>query len=86
VLPGRFLDVQYEDTVRDIEAMARRVIAWCGLEWDPRCLDFQNNARRVATLSITQVRQPVYTSSVERWRHYEKHLGPLLQALGDLAP
>jgi tetratricopeptide (TPR) repeat protein len=86
VLPGRFLDVQYEETVRDIESMARRVIAWCGLEWDPRCLDFQNNARRVATLSITQVRQPVYTSSVERWRHYEKHLGPLLRALGDLAP
>ncbi|MBV9549299.1 MAG: sulfotransferase [Alphaproteobacteria bacterium] len=86
VLPGRFLDVQYEDTVRDTEAIARQVIAWCGLEWDPRCLDFQKNARRVATLSITQVRQPVYTSSVERWRNYEKHLGPLLDALGDLAP
>jgi tetratricopeptide (TPR) repeat protein len=86
VLPGRFLDVQYEDTVQDVEAMARKIIAWCGLPWDPRCLDFQKNARRVATLSITQVRQPVYTSSVERWRHYEKHLGPLLEALGDLVP
>jgi tetratricopeptide (TPR) repeat protein len=86
VLPGRVLDVQYEETVGDIEAMARHVIAWCGLPWDPRCLDFQSNARRVTTLSITQVRQPVYTSSVERWRHYEKHLGPLLEALGDLAP
>jgi tetratricopeptide (TPR) repeat protein len=85
VLPGRFLDVQYEETVQDIETMAQKVIAWCGLPWDPRCLDFQNNARRVATLSITQVRQPVYTSSVARWRHYEKHLGPLLEALGDLA-
>jgi hypothetical protein len=86
VLPGRFLDVAYEDTVRDVEAAARRVLEWCGLTWDPRCLDFQKNARRVATLSITQVRQPVYTSSVDRWRNYEKHLGPLLQELGELAP
>src|SRR6185503_17789668 len=86
VLPNRFLDVQYEDTVHDIEAAAKRIIAWCGLPWDARCLDFQKTQRRVATLSITQVRQPVYTSSVERWRHYEKHLGPLLEALGDLAP
>jgi len=85
-LPGRFLDVQYEDTVTNIEAMARKVIAWCGLPWDSACLEFQKNVRRVATLSITQVRQPVYTSSVERWRHYEKHLGPLLEALGNLAP
>jgi len=86
VLPGSFLDVQYEDTVRDVEAVARRVIAWCDLRWDPRCLDFQKNQRRVATLSIVQVRQPVYTSSVERWRNYEKYLGPLRQELGDLAP
>jgi hypothetical protein len=86
VLPGRFLDVPYEETVGDIEATARRVIAWCGLPWDPRCLDFQKNQRRVATLSIIQVRQPVYTSSVDRWRNYEKYLGPLRQELGDLAP
>lgn len=87
VLPeGTFLDVQYEDTVRDLETAARRIIAYCGLEWDPRCLDFQKNQRQVVTLSITQVRQPIYTSSVERWRNYEKHLTPLLEALGDLAP
>ncbi|HWC62384.1 MAG TPA: sulfotransferase [Rhizomicrobium sp.] len=85
VLPGRFLGVQYEDTVSDLETAARRVIAWCGLDWDARCLDFQKNARRVATLSITQVRQPVYKSSVARWRNYEKHLEPLRQALGALA-
>jgi tetratricopeptide (TPR) repeat protein len=85
VLPGRFLEVPYEETVRDVEGVARKVIAWCGLEWDARCLDFQKNARRVATLSITQVRQPVYQSSVERWRNYEKHLEPLRQALGALA-
>ena len=87
VLPdGSFLDVEYEDTVRDIETTAKRIIAYCGLEWDARCLDFQQNRRAVTTLSITQVRQPVYTSSVERWRRYEKHLAPLLEALGDLAP
>ncbi len=86
VLPGAFLDVPYEDTVRDLEGTARRIIAHCGLPWDPRCLDFRNNERRVVTLSITQVRQPIYTSSVDRWRHYEKHLGPLLEGLGDLAP
>lgn len=87
VLPeGAFLDVKYEDTVGDLEAQARRIIAYCGLEWDPRCLDFQNNKRQVTTLSITQVRQPIYKSSVQRWRKYEKHLGPLLDALGDLAP
>ena len=82
---GAILDVSYEDTVRDLEGAARRIIAHCGLEWDPRCLDFQNNQRRVVTLSITQIRQPIYTSSIERWRHYEKHLQPLLDALGDLA-
>ncbi len=87
VLPeGAFLDLQYEETVQDIEAAARRIIAYCGLDWDPKCLDFRNNARRVATLSITQVRRPVYTSSVDRWRNYEKHLGPLLKGLGELAP
>ena len=85
VLPeGAFLDVRYEDTVRDLEAAARRIIAYCGLEWDERCLDFQRNRRAVMTLSITQVRQPVYTSSIGRWRKYEKHLGPLLEALGEL--
>ena len=86
VLPGSFLDVPYEETVRDLESAARRIIAHCGLEWDPRCLEFDKNERRVVTLSITQVRQPVYKSSVERWRNYEKHLGPLIENLGDLAP
>ncbi|HEX2590744.1 MAG TPA: sulfotransferase, partial [Rhizomicrobium sp.] len=84
--PGTFLDVKYEDTVSDLEAQARRIIAYCGLEWDPLCLDFQNNKRQVSTLSITQVRQPLYKTSVERWRPYEKYLGPLLDGLGDLAP
>jgi tetratricopeptide (TPR) repeat protein len=85
VLPaGAFLDVQYEDIVADQEAQARRLIEYCGLEWDPACLDFHNTKRSIRTASVTQVRQPIYTSSVERWRHYDKFLGPLLDALGDL--
>ena len=87
VLPaGAFLDVKYEDIVADQEAQARKLIAYCGLEWNEACLDFHNTKRSIRTASVTQVRQPIYTSSVERWRHYEEFLGPLLDALGDLAP
>ncbi|MDD5383428.1 MAG: tetratricopeptide repeat protein [Gallionella sp.] len=87
VLPsGAFLDVQYEDIVADQEAQSRRLIEYCGLEWNDVCLDFHNNKRAISTASMTQVRQPIYKSSVERWRPYEKFLGPLLDALGELAP
>jgi len=87
VLPaGVFLDVQYEDIVAGQEAQSRRIIEYCGLEWNDACLDFHQNKRAVRTASMTQVRQPIYQSSVERWRPYEKFLGPLFDALGDLAP
>jgi tetratricopeptide (TPR) repeat protein len=87
VLPaGAFLDVQYEDIVADQEAQARKLIEYCGLQWNEACLDFHNTKRSIRTASVTQVRQPIYSSSVERWRHYEIFLGPLLDALGDLAP
>jgi tetratricopeptide (TPR) repeat protein len=87
VLPeGSFLDVAYEELVGDIENKARRIIDYVGLPWDDRCLAFPEAERAVHTLSISQVRQPVYQTSVERWRRYEKHLGPLIEALGDLAP
>ncbi len=86
VLPaGAFLDVQYEEVVADTEAQARRILDYCGLEWDARVLDFHRNDRPVKTASSSQVRQPIYSSSVARWRNYEKFLGPLLQELGDLA-
>lgn len=84
--PGAFLDVRYEDIVADKEHEARRLIEYCGLEWNDACLDFHKTERAVRTASVTQVRQPIYTSSVERWRPYEPFLGPLLDALGDLAP
>ena len=87
VLPaGAFLDVNYEDIVADQEAQARRLIEYCGLEWNDACLEFHKTRRPIRTASLTQVRQPIYTTSVERWRSYEKFLGPLLDALGDLAP
>jgi tetratricopeptide (TPR) repeat protein len=87
VLPeGALLDVQYEDLVADNETQARRLIEFCGLEWDDACLDFFKNDRSIKTASVIQVRQPIYKTSLERWKRYERHLGPLLAALGDRAP
>jgi hypothetical protein len=80
--PGTLLEVQYEDLVDDIEGQARRLIEYCGLTWDERCLSFHESERAVRTASVTQVRQPIYRTSVQRWRRYERHLGPLIEALG----
>ncbi len=83
VLPaGRIFDVRYEELVEDVEGHGRRIVAHCGLEWDRRCLSFHENDRPVRTASATQVREPVYKSSVGRWRPYRPFLGPLLQELG----
>jgi tetratricopeptide (TPR) repeat protein len=82
VLPGgRILDVRYEDVVADLEGQARRIIAHCGLDWDPRVLAFHETARPVRTASATQVRQPIYTSAVGRARVYEQFLDPLIKEL-----
>jgi tetratricopeptide (TPR) repeat protein len=87
VLPNdAVLDVQYEDLVSEPEAQVRRLIAYCGLEWDDACLDFHKTDRSVRTASVAQVRRPIYRSSMERWRRYERHLGPLLDVLGDIVP
>jgi len=87
VLPeGSFYEVQYEELVADNENQAHALIDYCGLEWNDACLDFHKTKRIVRTASITQVRQPIYNTSVERWRKYEVHLEPLLEALGDLVP
>lgn len=79
--PGRILDVRYEELVGDLEGVARRIVAHCGLAWDDRCLDFHRNDRAVRTASATQVRLPVYKTSIGRWRRYEKFVGPLLAEL-----
>jgi tetratricopeptide (TPR) repeat protein len=81
VLPGSMLEVDYEETVNDLEAVARRLTAWCGLDWEPACLDFHKTSRPVRTASVMQVRQPIYTRSVARWKNYEAALGPLFAQL-----
>jgi tetratricopeptide (TPR) repeat protein len=81
VLPVDVLEVEYEETVANTETVARRIIDFCGLEWDPACLSFHENQRTVRTASLSQVRQPIYKGSVERWRRYEKALAPLFSAL-----
>jgi hypothetical protein len=82
VLPLRMLQVQYEDLVTDLEGASRRIIDFLGLSWNPACANFHRTERTVQTASDWQVRQPIYTRSIGRWRNYERHLGPLLVALG----
>ncbi len=81
VLPVPLLEVDYEETVADLETVARRLVAWCGLEWEPACLEFHRGKRAVRTASAVQVRQPLYSTSVGRWRHYEQALAALLGAI-----
>jgi tetratricopeptide (TPR) repeat protein len=82
VLPaGRLFEVHYEDLLEDVEGVARCIVAHCGLDWDARCLDFHRTERSVRTASAAQVRQPIYKSSVGRWRRYANFLGPLLSEL-----
>ncbi len=82
ILPSNaWLDIEYEVMVNNMEAEARRLIEFCDLTWDPACLAFYESKRQVRTASFLQVRQPIYTSSVERWRRYEKELAPLIHAL-----
>jgi hypothetical protein len=80
-LPVPMLEIDYEEVVADLEGSARKLVAWCGLEWDPACLAFHRTKRVVRTASMTQVREPLYARSVGRWRHYREVLGPLLQLL-----
>ncbi len=86
VLPGRVTSVSHEALVANPEPRIRELISVCGLKWDPACLDFHKTERAVRTASVEQVRQPIFSTSVERWRRYERHLGPLFEALGPYAP
>jgi len=79
--PGVMLEVSYEDVVDDLEGQARRLIDYCGLPWDDRCIRFHESSRPVKTASSVQVRQPLFRSSLQRWRKYEAGLGPLLDEL-----
>jgi tetratricopeptide (TPR) repeat protein len=83
VLPGQVLRVCYEDVVEDLEASVRRVLAFCGLDFEPACVEFYKTERSVSTASSEQVRRPIYREGLTQWRNYEPWLGPLKDALGD---
>jgi tetratricopeptide (TPR) repeat protein len=82
VLPGQILRVHHEDVVEDVEAQVRRILEFCGLPFEPACLDFHNTKRAVRTASSEQVRRPIYKDGVDQWRHFEPWLAPLKEALG----
>jgi tetratricopeptide (TPR) repeat protein len=84
VLPVPIYELNYEHLTADFENEARKIIEFIGLPWDEACLKFHEAGRTVRTISRQQVRSPIYKSSVERWRNYEKELQPLLSALGNL--
>lgn len=85
IFPGRIFESRYEDLVSDQEGHSRRLIDYLGLAWDEACLGFFNNDKSVRTISRWQVRQPIYKSSVKRWKNYGDRIQPLIDALGDLA-
>jgi tetratricopeptide (TPR) repeat protein len=83
VVPDWILRVQHEDLVNDLDGNVRRILEFCGLTFEPGCLDFYNTTRSVRTASSEQVRQPLYRDGLEHWKHFDAWLGPLAEALGD---
>jgi hypothetical protein len=77
VLEIPMLHVDYEDMIDDNEGMSRRILDFCGLEWQDSVLDFHTTGRAVATSSLDQVREPIYKTSKARWKNYEQHIEPL---------
>lgn len=86
VLPGRILNIYYEDMVEDHETLSRTMIEFCGLNWEPAYLEFHKTRRNVRTRSNAQVRQPIYRSSLGRWKSYEEQLQPLFHGLDGRPP
>ena len=84
VLPGKVLDVQYEEVVKDLDTQVRRILDYCGLPFEEACLRFYETERAIKTASSEQVRRPIYSTSVNLWRNYEDHLGELIQVLEPL--
>ncbi len=81
MLPGRIHDVTYEKMVTDSETEIRALLNYCDLPFENGCLNFHETERTIRTPSAGQVRQPIYDNSIRRWKHYEKHLGPLINQL-----
>jgi hypothetical protein len=82
--PGVMYEAIYEENVNDVETSAKNLISHLDLEWNDQCLEFYNVDRPVKTASLSQVRKPIYKTSTNRWRKYEKYLGPLLEEIGDI--
>jgi tetratricopeptide (TPR) repeat protein len=82
-LPGRILRVHYEDVVEDLETQVRRLLDFCGLDFEPQCIEFHQTNRSVRTASSEQVRQALYRDALDHWKHFEPWLGPLKAALGE---
>jgi hypothetical protein len=80
-MPGAVYDLEYEDLIADQAGETRKLLEHCGLEWDDRCLEFHRNPAPSTTASASQVRRPLYDSSVSQWRHYESRLGELRDTL-----
>lgn len=83
VIDTPMMTVHYKDTIADQERVSRELVDFIGLPWDEQCLQFHKAKRHVATASYDQVRQKIYTRSLARWKNYEQHIGPLIEALGD---
>ena len=83
VLPGRVLRIRHEDVVDDLGSNVRRILDFCGLEFEPACVEFYKTERSVRTASSEQVRQPIFREGLDQWKHYEPWLGELKDALGD---
>jgi tetratricopeptide (TPR) repeat protein len=84
VLPGKVLDVHYEETVLDFEAQVRRILEHCGLPFEAQCLRYWETDRAVRTASSEQVRQPIYTGALGKWRRYDAHIGLWKEQLGHI--
>ena len=85
VMPGVIFDVDYTDVVTNLESVAQALIATLGLDWEEDCLGFHKSGRDIRTASTWQVRQPIYTTSLDRWRHYEAYLPESVLALADFS-
>jgi hypothetical protein len=84
--PGRFFEIDYEELVADREPIIRRLLEFCDLPWDPQCLRHEETGGQIRTVSKRQARQPIYRSSVQRWKNYEPWLGPLGDLLSSNEP
>jgi Sulfotransferase family len=84
-LPGKVLRVEHESVVEDLEANVRRILEFCGLKFEPQCVEFYKTERSIRTASSEQVRRPIFKEGIDQWRHFEPWLGPLKEILGPLA-